>query len=1253
MRGSAKKASLMRSWGGTVGSLRKKSGTRRIRRGPLQIVCSILAVALATATFALVTASAAFATCNVGASAGINYDVFAGGGPKASTQVARVGDTVRWSVTITETADQCGFTGGTVKLIEPDTTPVTFTSTLSLTPGQSQTFGPTAPFTVTQALLGGNGADPGTLLAIATLKAKFLGQPISISTQRETPVIQPETTITKTPTCTGCGDPTNPTVPADITYQIQESNVSNDPPAALALATGLGVPNADTITNVTVSDDDPNCLPSPPTFISGDTNNDQKLDPGETWLFECTTHYGTSPSSVGIHTDNVTAKGDAGDGREAGTPASQGAPSDENASATINVQPHFVTVDTQLSTAAGPVTQPVQAGTLVTDQATINNATTDAGGDVSYAVYTDNACTQGKVDLGDFPVVNGAVGSSNAWTAIAGNFWFQATYSGDANNVGAGNVKPILSTCTSEPIVVQTPCVNIVKFTNGADANDPNGPGVPEILPNGTVTWTYQVTNCGTTSVARNDVDVTDNTTGVTPTFDHEKMGNGDTIFDPGEVWIYIATGTALDLHLPPPPGVHTQANACTQGGVETPRTAYINLGTVMIPGASDSDPSSYCNPPVPGVNIEKDTNGFDANDPNGTDVPEIAPNGTVTWTYIVTNTGESHVPRAQVMVTDNTTGITPVFDHEKTGNGDTIFDPGEVWIYKATGTALDLHLPPPAGVHTQANACTQGGTETPRTAYINLGTVTIPGATDNDPSGYCNPPVPGVTIEKDTNGFDANDPNGTDVPEIAPAGAVTWTYIVTNTGETRVPRAQVMVTDNTTGVTPVFDHEKTGNGDTIFDPGEVWIYKATGTALDLHLPPPAGTHTQANACTQGGTETPRTAYINLGTVMIPGASDNDPSSYCNPPVPNVTIEKDTNGADANDPNGGDVPNVAPNGAITWTYIVTNTGETRVPRAQVMVTDNTTGVTPTFDHEKTGNGDTIFDPGEVWIYTATGTALDLTLPPPAGVHTQTGACTHNNTEPPRTAYINLGTVTIPGASANDPSSYCNPPPQTHQPLHFTCYETRTMGISPGTVTVNDEWGTFSPKLSQIHKLCNPTNKNNEDPSAVTNPNHLSGYTASTVGSNPASGHRIMVTDQFGSLVETYAQVHTVMVPAAKSLVGPTTPLTSPGVDHFVCYVMRTTGFHAIKGVTLQDEFGTLVVNLGAPNEFCDPANVNGHEPGAQNDATHYNCYDISLPTNENFKPPANVWIADEFATRKITLDGNLVELCVPATKTNL
>ena len=442
---------------------------------------------------------------------------------------------------------------------------------------------------------------------------------------------------------------------------------------------------------------------------------------------------------------------------------------------------------------------------------------------------------------------------------------------------------------------------NSATVTAGNDSNSTNNAAGPvtinvscppqlkvEKLPkNGTftsgsqVSFTIKVTNAGSGTAA--NVKLTD-----------QLPGNG------GLVWqiampqqgscVNPISGNALNCSLGNIPAGGSVTVMVLSTGTTPAAACQLQSNPVALATAdggitAQDSGSTNCTPPSPRVAFLKYTNGANADDPNGAGVPLVAPGGTVTWMYRVQNTGNTSVPRAQVVVTDDS-GPVPVFARELVGNGDGNLDPWEIWDYEATGIALDLSLAPPAGVHTVAMSCTANGTQPPRTAYVNMGKVTIPGATSSDPSSYCNPPRPGVAIVKYTNGADANDPNGTDVPRIASGAAVTWTYKVTNTGNTSIPRAQVLVTDNTTGVTPTFGSEVSGNGDTSFDPGEVWLYTATGLALDLAQPAPSGVTTVANACTAQGAEQPRTAYRNVGTVTIPGATANDPSTYCNPPPP-------------------------------------------------------------------------------------------------------------------------------------------------------------------------------------------------------------------------------------------------------------------------------------------------------------------------------------------------------------------------------
>lgn len=106
----------------------------------------------------------------------------------------------------------------------------------------------------------------------------------------------------------------------------------------------------------------------------------------------------------------------------------------------INVSP---TIDTTLTATT------VSVGDSVHDSAALTGATSTAGGTVTYTVYTNNTCTADARDAGTVTVTDGLVPNSDALVfSTAGTFYWQAVYSGDANNNGA------TSTCTAEQVVV-------------------------------------------------------------------------------------------------------------------------------------------------------------------------------------------------------------------------------------------------------------------------------------------------------------------------------------------------------------------------------------------------------------------------------------------------------------------------------------------------------------------------------------------------------------------------------------------------------------------------------------------------------------------------------------------------------------------------------------------------------------------------------------------------------------------------------
>ena len=359
---------------------------------------------------------------------------------------------------------------------------------------------------------------------------------------------------------------------------------------------------------------------------------------------------------------------------------------------------------------------------------------------------------------------------------------------------------------------------------------------------------------------------------------------------------------------------------------------------------------------PIPSIDLEKHTNGADADDANGTDVPRVQLGDAISWEYIVTNTGTDTL--VDVNVTDSP-AETITCDH-------TTLAPGDSMTCTASGTAGALGL------------------------YENNATVTAEGnvsgtaVTDSDPSHYIVPAVAlGSLIWEDTNN------NG-----------------VQDAGESGIKGATVTLLDD--------------QGNSALDPATGQPYPTVSTGTNgkycfCNLPEgnysvqatmPAGYIAAANQQSDANTDNATDSNIaqsddashtyTSGVVALtdqgepenensPISGSDDPSD-CGcalpdkntnatvdlgfyKPIPSIDLEKHTNGADADDANGTDVPRVQLGDAISWEYIVTNTGTDTL--VDVNVTDSP-AETITCDH-------TTLAPGDSMTCTASGTAGALGL----------------------------------------------------------------------------------------------------------------------------------------------------------------------------------------------------------------------------------------------------------------------------------
>jgi hypothetical protein len=424
-------------------------------------------------------------------------------------------------------------------------------------------------------------------------------------------------------------------------------------------------PGDSPLSNIIVTDSEAGVIPG---YVTGD-DGDGVLNVTETWIYRA---FGTAAAGQYANTGNVT-----------GTPLVGPNVSDDDPShyfgseACIHIEKSTNGEDADLPT--GPV---IPVGGAVLWEYVVTNC---GSVNLTNIVVTDSQAgvTPGYVSGDDGDNI---LQTTETWiyqasgTAVAGQY---------ANNSTVTGIPPVGSPVSDDDpshYFGSQACIHIEKSTNGQDADVPTGPLIPV---GSAVLWEYVVTNCG--SVNLTNIVVTDSQAGVTPGY--VSGDDGDNLLQTTETWIYQAGGTAV-------------------------AGQYANTGTVtgtppVGANVSDDDPSHYFGL-GPDIDIEKHTNGVDADSPPG---PYISINGTVTWTYYVTNTGAVNL--TGIVVTDDHLGVTPVYMGGDDGDGK--LNPSETWIYQAIGTA-------------------EAG------QYANVGTVTGtppvgPDVTDSDPSHYYNRP--------------------------------------------------------------------------------------------------------------------------------------------------------------------------------------------------------------------------------------------------------------------------------------------------------------------------------------------------------------------------------------------------------------------------------------------------------------------------------------------------------------------------------
>lgn len=590
---------------------------------------------------------------------------------------------------------------------------------------------------------------------------------------------------------------------------------------------------------------------------------------------------------------------------------------------------------------------------------------------------------------------------------------FTNTASVTASGVAGSTVTGSDSATIQTPPVVAGIDVTKVVISAGTPADANTVPGVYAAVGS-SATFGYAVTLPAGVTVPMKDVSVTDDAgTPGTPGDDFAATyvsgdTNGNAILDLGETWLFTS------------PAAETLTVAAGQY-----RNTATALGTPVTPDSiplADQDAASLFGVDAK-LTVDKKTNGADSPTASGSGV---LVGDAVTWTYVISNTG--NVPMANVKPVDSDGVTISCGAADADGDGDIdLLAPGATVTCQATGTAV-------AGQYSNTVTVTGTPSDANGTPLANAAGVALTAPAASDTSHYYGV-TSALTLTKATNTVDTTAVTG---PFVTVGATVTWTYTVKNTGTTA--QTNVAVTDDKVAASAI---SCAGGSNTIAlilpgatvtcvasAPATAGQYQNTGSASGTPALPPVGTDLASPAAWP----TDPTAYsaLTLSNGSPAAKATATDTAFYFGVQPGASVTKAVNGVDANAIYG---PYVTPGELVTFTYEVKNTGNTAL--TNVTVTDDKVAASA-IDCGTGSNTIAVVLPGATVTCTAQA-------PAEAGGYTNLGSVAGTPAMP----------VPAPGVNAADPTTW---------PTGATAYAPVTTTAANGTAAA----ATLTPVSDSGH-----------------------------------------------------------------------------------------------------------------------------------------------------------------------------------------
>jgi hypothetical protein len=211
--------------------------------------------------------------------------------------------------------------------------------------------------------------------------------------------------------------------------------------------------------------------------------------------------------------------------------------------------------------------------------------------------------------------------------------------------------------------------------------------------------------------------------------------------------------------------------------------------------------------------------------------------------------------------------------------------------------------------------------------------------------------------------------------------------------------------------------------------------------------------------------------------------------------------------------------------------------------------------------------------------------------------------------------------------------------------HFQCYETHRPPARIFGLTADDIFGPSVIDLKKLKRVCAPADKNHEDPTAPTDPDHLGVVTIKQTSPRFVPVKGVTITNQFGTQTMNVTKPDRLLVPTAKGVAVPPAMPAEFGVDHFKCYKIAYAKMRQFN-ISVQDQFGSITVDIKKPTHVC--VNVDKNGEGNPDLTQNLMCYKVVITAGTPpAQLPAQIFTIDQFGPDVYRPYGPR-ELCVPS-----